>query len=81
VLGIQKLFDSLLGSALDHGLPVSTIDLMGRSKPVLAVQGIANWIGRDGHKDPTEELAELRSELPRRWLAELRSVVAQEQSI
>ena len=54
---------------------------MRRSKPVLAVQGIANWIGRDGQKDPAEELAELRRELPRRWLAELLSVVAQEQSI
>ena len=32
----------------------------------------------DAHKNPEQELAELRSELPRRWLSELRAVVAQQ---
>jgi hypothetical protein len=57
---------------------VTTEDLTRRSKPVLALQGLYNWIGRDGHKDPATELAELRSEVPRRWLAELRRVIQEE---
>jgi len=72
---IQKLFDSTLGNAADHGLPVTTQDLTQRSRPVLALQGLYNSIGRDGHKDPADELAELRSEVPRRWQSELRAVI------
>jgi hypothetical protein len=36
---------------------VTTEDLTRRSKPVLALEGLYNWIGRC-HKDPETELAE-----------------------
>jgi hypothetical protein len=55
-------------------------DLTQRSKPVLDLQMFCNVV-RDAPKDPKEDLAQLRSELPCRWLNELRAVVAQEQSI
>jgi hypothetical protein len=74
----QKLFFELLGPPIDHGLMVTTEDLARRAKPVLAAEGLYNWIGRESHKDPETELGELRSELPRRWLAELRAVVETE---
>jgi hypothetical protein len=65
---VKKLYDQLLGAGIDRGLPVTSTDLTRRSKPVVALQGFFNWIGRDGHKDPATELSELPSELPRRWL-------------
>jgi hypothetical protein len=71
---IEKLFHQLLGYGADHGLPVSTRDLMEPSKPVLELQALCNWI-RDAKKDPGEELSELHSELPKKWLAELRTIV------
>jgi len=77
---IETLFHQLLGNGIDHGLPVSVTDLAQRSKPVLELQRFCNWV-RDARKDPQEELVVLRSELPRRWLTELRSVIAQEQSM
>jgi hypothetical protein len=56
---LQKLFYELVGAGIDHGLVVTTEDLTRRSKPVLAVEGLYNWIGRDPHKDSETELAEL----------------------
>jgi hypothetical protein len=74
----QKLFFELLGPGIDHGLMVTTEDLARRSKPVLAVEGLYNWIGRDPRPTVDEELAELRSDVPARWLAELRAIVEAE---
>ena len=74
---IEKFFHQLLGNGSDHGLPVSVLDLTQRSKPVLDLQRLCNWI-RDVKKDPQSELAELHSELPKRWLAELRRVIQEE---
>jgi hypothetical protein len=45
---------------------VTTEDLARRSKPVLAEEGLYNWIGRDPHKDPEIELTELRGGLLQR---------------
>ena len=74
---IEKFFHQLTGNGSDHGLPVSVLDLTQRSKPVLDLQRLCNWI-RDVKKDPQSELAELHSELPKRWLAELRRVIQEE---
>jgi hypothetical protein len=69
----QALFTELIGVPYDHGLPIDVQDLTLVSKPVVAVQQLANWIHREPRPTPDEELAELRSEVPRRWLSELRS--------
>jgi hypothetical protein len=74
----QKLFFTLFGPALDHGLMVTTEDLARRAKPVLRAEGLYNWIGRESHKDIETELNELRSELPRRWLSELKAIAEAE---
>jgi hypothetical protein len=76
---IQKLFDDLLGPPVDHGLMVNSVELTRRCKPVVALQQLCNWIHRESRPDPSEELAELRSEVPKRWLSELRAIVQQEQ--
>ena len=55
--------DSLFGPATDRRLPVANADPVRRSKPVLSLQRLANWV-RDARKEPSEELAELRSEVP-----------------
>jgi hypothetical protein len=41
-------------------------------------QQLANWIHREGRPSSQEELAELRSEVPQRWLSEPRAIVGQE---
>ena len=74
---MEKLFHQLFGNGADHGLPVSTVELTQRSRPVLDLERLCNWI-RDAGKDPQEELTQLRSELPRRWLIELRRVTQEE---
>jgi hypothetical protein len=76
---IEAVFFELLGNGADHGLPVSVTDLTERSKPVLELQRLCNWM-RDPSSSQEEELNQWRSDLPQRWLAELRTVVAQEQS-
>jgi hypothetical protein len=48
---------------------------------VIAVQQLANWIHKESRPTAEEELSELRSKLPRRWLNELRRVIAEEQSL
>jgi hypothetical protein len=68
----------LLGPPLDHALPVDSRDLTRRSKPVIALQQLCNWIHREARPTAEEELAELRSEVPRRWLGELRAIVQEE---
>jgi hypothetical protein len=78
---IKKFYDLLLAPPMDHGLPVNTEDLTRHSRPVIAVQQLANWIHREARPNPEDELAGLRSELPSRWLAELRRVVAEAQSV
>jgi hypothetical protein len=78
---IQALFDDLLGPPVDHGLMVNSVELTRRSRPVISLQQLVNWIGRESRPIAEEELSELRSEVPRRWLTELRSVIAQEQSM
>ena len=75
---MQKLFYELVGAGIDHGLVVTTEDLTRRSKPILALEGLYNWLDRNGHKDPETELAELCSGLPRRWFNDLRRIVQQE---
>jgi hypothetical protein len=74
---VEKLFFELLGNGADHGLPVSTVDITQRSKPVRDLERFCNTV-RDVRKDPDEELAEFRSELPRRWVKELRRVIEEE---
>jgi hypothetical protein len=54
------------------------INLTRRSKVVIALQQLCNWIHRDSRETPERELTELRSELLGRWLSELRSVIAEE---
>jgi hypothetical protein len=78
---IEALFLELIGLLYDHGLPVDVQDLTRVSKPVVAVQQLANWIHREARPTAEEELVELRSEVPRRWLAELRAGIAQEQPL
>jgi hypothetical protein len=78
---IQNLYDSLLGVPYDSGLPDDNRELTRRSKPVIAVQQLANWIHKESRPTAEEELSELRSKLPRRWLNELRRVIAEEQSL
>jgi hypothetical protein len=56
-------------------LPVDSRDLTRRSKRVIALGQLCNWIHREGHKDPSDELAELRSEVPHRWMSEPRRVI------
>jgi hypothetical protein len=75
---IQKLYDSLLGVPYDSGLPIDNRELTRRSKPVIAVQQLCNWIHRESRPTAEEELSELRSEVPRRWLSELRGLVEEE---
>jgi hypothetical protein len=75
---IQALYDDLLGSAYDHGLMINSVELTRRSKPVTALQQLANWIHRESRPTAEEEFAELRSEVPKRWLAELRAVIQDE---
>ena len=75
---IQALFDDLLGPPVDHGLVVNSVELTRRSRPVLSLQQLANWIARESRPTAEEELSELRSELPKRWLVELRAAIEQE---
>ena len=78
---IHKLYDSLLGPPIDHGLPVTSELLTRASKPVIAVQQLCNWIHREPRPTVEEELAELRSDVPARWLAELRAIVQAESNL
>jgi hypothetical protein len=71
---IEKLFHQLLGNGADHGLPVSTVDLTQRCRPVRGLEALCVWV-RESKKDPQQELSELHSELPKRWLAELRTII------
>jgi len=57
---------------------VTTEDLARRSKPVLAEEGLYNWIGRDPHKDPEIELIELRGGLLQRWFGQLQAIEQEE---
>jgi hypothetical protein len=75
---IEALFISLIGVPYDHGLPVNAQDLTRVSKPVQEIQRLANWIRRESRPSAEEELAELRSEVPRRWLSELRAIIQEE---
>jgi hypothetical protein len=75
---IHKLFDALLGVPYDSGLPLDNKELTRRSRPVVTVQQLCNWIHREARPTAEEELAELRSEVPRRWLSELRAIVEAE---
>ena len=77
---IARHIDALFGPTVDQSLPVANADLVRRSKPILSLQGLCNWVHREGHKDAADELTELRSELPRRWLAELRRIIQEESS-
>ena len=69
---------SLLGPPVDHGLMVNSVELTRRSRPVISLQQLCNWIHRESRPNAEEELSELRSEVPKRWLAELRAIVGQE---
>jgi hypothetical protein len=53
-------------------------ELARRSKPVIAAQQLANWIHRESRPNAEEEIAELRSEVPQRWLRELRSIIQED---
>jgi hypothetical protein len=75
---IEATFLSLIGQVYDHGLPINAVDLTRVSKPVVAAQQLANWIHREPRPTTEEELAELRSETPARWLSELRTIVEAE---
>jgi len=75
---IEALFLELIGVPYDHGLPVNAADLTRMSKPVVAIQQLCNWIHREARPTFEGELAELRSEVPQRWLSELRTVVEAE---
>jgi hypothetical protein len=68
----------LLGPVFDSGLPVDNRELTRRSKPVVSLQQLCNWIHRESQPTAEEELAELRSEVPKRWLSELRRVIEEE---
>jgi hypothetical protein len=57
---------------------VATEDLTRRSKPVIALQQLCNWVHREARPTAEEELAELRSEVAGRWLSELRAIVQEE---
>jgi hypothetical protein len=59
---------------------VNSVELTRRCKPVNSLQQLSNWIHRESRVTAEEELAELRSEVPKRWLSELRAVVEEEQS-
>jgi hypothetical protein len=74
---MEKLFHELLGNGVDHNLPISTLDLVQRCKPVLNLERFCAGV-REARKPFEEELAELRSELPHRWLIELRRVIQEE---
>jgi hypothetical protein len=75
---IEALFISLIGVPYDHGLSVNAQDLTRVSKPVVAVRQLANWIHRESRPTAEEELSELRSEVPARWLSELRGLIQEE---
>ena len=72
---VQALFDDLLGPPVDHGLMVNSVELTRRSRPVISLQQLCNRIHRESRPNVDEELAELRSEVPKRWLAELKAIV------
>jgi len=71
----EALFTELIGVPYDHGLPVDVQDLTRVGKPVIAVQQLANRIHREPRPTADEELTELRSDVPARWLRELRAIV------
>jgi hypothetical protein len=75
---IHKLFDALLGVPYDSGLPLDNQELTRRSRPVVTVQQLCNWIHCEARPTAEEELIELRSEVPARWLRELRTIVQAE---
>jgi len=57
---------------------VTSVELTRRSRPVISLQQLTNWIDRESRPTAEEELSELRSEVPKRWLSELRVIVQQE---
>ena len=71
----QALFTELIGVPYDHGLMTNAEELTRVSKPVQEVQRLANWIHREPRPSVEEELSELRSDVPRQWLDELRAIV------
>lgn len=62
----------------DPFLPIDSELLTQASKPFIAVQELCNWIHRESRATAQEELAELRSEVPRRRVSELRRIVQEE---
>jgi hypothetical protein len=75
------LFNELIPVPSEHGLPFNNDILVRICRPVAELQNFVNTVNRESRPSIEEELAELRSEVPRRWLSELRVIVAQEQSI
>jgi hypothetical protein len=45
---------------------------------MITAEQLSNWIDAQGDQTQEQKLAELRSELPRRWLEGLRRVVQEE---